>query len=53
MRSDYSNEISKPNPNSANAWDGLADFYAKAGQWKDAVQASERAVALATLCCHS
>ena len=36
------------NPNSANAYDGLADGYAKAGQWQDAVQASERAVALAT-----
>jgi predicted alpha/beta superfamily hydrolase len=36
------------NPNSANAHDSLADGYAKAGQWKDAVQASERAVALAT-----
>ena len=36
------------NPNSANAYDSLADGYAKAGQWKDAVQASERAVALAT-----
>jgi len=36
------------NPNSANAYDGLADGYAKAGQWKEAAQASERAVALAT-----
>jgi uncharacterized protein len=36
------------NPNSANAYDGLADGYAKAGQLKDAVQASERSVALAT-----
>src|SRR6476620_9512791 len=36
------------NPNSANAYDGLADGYAQAGQWKDAVQASEKAVALAT-----
>jgi uncharacterized protein len=36
------------NPNSANAYDGLADGYAKAGQWKDAAQASEKAVALAT-----
>ena len=36
------------NPNSANAYDSLANGYAKAGQWKDAVQASERAVALAT-----
>jgi len=36
------------NPNSANAYDGLADGYAKAGQWRDAARASERAVALAT-----
>jgi uncharacterized protein len=36
------------NPNSANAYDGLADGYAKAGQWKDAAQASARAVTLAT-----
>jgi len=36
------------NPNSANAYDGLADGYAKAGQWRDAAQASERAVTLAT-----
>ncbi len=36
------------NPNSADAYDSLADGYAKAGLWKDAVQASERAVALAT-----
>lgn len=35
------------NPNSANAYDGLADGYAKAGRWKDAAQTSERAVALA------
>ncbi len=36
------------NPNSANAWDGLADGYAKLGHWRDAVQASEKAVTLAT-----
>lgn len=36
------------NPNSANAYDSLADGYAKAGQWQDAVQAAETAVALAT-----
>ena len=35
-------------PNSADAWGSLADGYAKAGNWKDAVQASERAVAVAT-----
>lgn len=36
------------NPNSANAWDGLADAYAKAGHLTLAVQASDRAVALAS-----
>jgi len=36
------------NPNSANAYDGLADGYAKAGRWKEAAQASERAVVLGT-----
>jgi hypothetical protein len=36
------------NPNSANAYDSLADGYAKAGMWKDAARASDRAVALAT-----
>jgi len=36
------------NPNSANAWDGLADGYAQAGQWQEAKRASERAAALAT-----
>ena len=35
------------NPNSANAYDSLADGYAKAGMWKDAARASDRAVALA------
>lgn len=35
------------NPNSANAYDGLADGYAKAEMWKDAAAASDRAVALA------
>lgn len=35
------------NPNSANAYDGLADGYAKAGEWKQAARASDRAVALA------
>ncbi len=35
------------NPNSANAWDGLADGYAKAGRWKDAAEASRKAAALA------
>jgi len=36
------------NPNSANAYDSLADGYAKAGEWKDAAAASNRAAALAT-----
>jgi len=40
------------NPNSANAYDSLAEGYAKAGQWKDAVQASEKAAALATQFSH-
>ena len=39
-------------PNSANAYDSLADGYAKAKQWKDAVQASEKAVTLATQYSH-
>ncbi|HXI12356.1 MAG TPA: alpha/beta hydrolase-fold protein [Thermoanaerobaculia bacterium] len=36
------------NPNSANAYDSLADGYAKAGEWKEAARAARRAVALAT-----
>lgn len=36
------------NPNSANAWDSLADGYAKAGQLKEAAEAADRAVELAT-----
>jgi len=36
------------NPNSANAYDSLADGYAKAGNWNEAARASERAVTLAT-----
>jgi len=36
------------NPHSANAYDSLAAGYAKAGEWKDAVRASSRAVALTT-----
>jgi predicted alpha/beta superfamily hydrolase len=35
------------NPNSANAWDSLADGYSKAGRWMDAADASDRAVDLA------
>jgi uncharacterized protein len=35
------------NPNSANAYDGLADGYEKAGTWKEAITSSEASVALA------
>ena len=35
------------NPNSANAHDSLSDGYAKAGMWKDAARAADRAAALA------
>jgi predicted alpha/beta superfamily hydrolase len=35
------------NPNSASAYDGLADGYAEARMWKDAARASDRAVELA------
>jgi uncharacterized protein len=35
------------NPNSANAWDSLADGYAKAGRWQDAAEATDHAVDLA------
>jgi len=35
------------NPNSANAFDGLADGYQKAGQMKDAAAASDKAAELA------
>lgn len=35
------------NPNSANAHDSLADGYAKAGKWKEAAAAAERAAQLA------
>lgn len=37
----------KENPNSANAYDGLADGYAEAGQLKEALEAAQRASALA------
>jgi predicted alpha/beta superfamily hydrolase len=36
------------NPDSARAYDSLAEGYAEAGMWKDAATAEERAVALAT-----
>ncbi len=36
------------NPHSANAYDSLADAYAETKNWKDAVQAVDKAVALAT-----
>jgi hypothetical protein len=35
------------NPNSAGAYDSLADGYAEAGQWKEAAGASDKALALA------
>lgn len=35
-------------PNSANAWDSLADGHARARQWHDAAHAADRALALAT-----
>ena len=35
------------NPGSANAWDGLADGYAKAGKWQEAAAAAARAEQLA------
>jgi predicted alpha/beta superfamily hydrolase len=35
------------NPNSANAYDGLADAYEKAGTWKEAIASSETSIALA------
>ena len=35
------------NPNSANAYDSLAEGYAKAGMWKDAARASAKAAKLA------
>ena len=35
-------------PNSANAHDGLADAYEKAGNWAEAAKASQRAAALGT-----
>jgi uncharacterized protein len=34
-------------PSSANAWDGLKDGLAKAGRWKDAASAADRALELA------
>jgi uncharacterized protein len=36
------------NPHSANACDSLADGYEQAGKWREAAEASDRAVALAT-----
>jgi uncharacterized protein len=37
----------KQNPNSANAFDGLADAYEKAGMWNEAIVSSEKAIELA------
>ena len=39
-------------PNSANAYDSLADGHAEAGQWKEAAGASARALELATAYAH-
>jgi predicted alpha/beta superfamily hydrolase len=36
------------NPNSANAWDSLADGCDQAGKWQEAADAADRAAALAT-----
>ncbi len=37
----------KQNPNSANAFDGIADAYEKAGMWNEAILSSEKSVELA------
>jgi predicted alpha/beta superfamily hydrolase len=37
----------KENPNSANAFDGIADGYEKAGIWNEAISSSKKAVELA------
>jgi uncharacterized protein len=37
----------RQNPNSANAFDSLADAYEEAGMWNEAIESSERAVELA------
>ena len=37
----------KQNPNSANAFDGIADAYEKADMWNEAIVSSEKAVELA------
>jgi hypothetical protein len=38
----------RENPNSANAWDSLAEALARGARWDDALRASRRAVELAT-----
>ena len=43
----FFNRNIKQNPNSANAFDGIADAYEKAGMWNEAIVSSEKAVALA------
>ena len=43
-----SSVMSRPTRIPPNAYDSLADGYAKAGNWKEAARASERAVTLAT-----
>ena len=37
----------RQNPNSANAFDSIAEGYEKAGMWKEAIVSSEKAVELA------
>lgn len=44
---DYFKRNIRENPNSANAFDKLADGYGKAGMWQEAIVASARSVELA------
>ncbi|MCU0342550.1 MAG: alpha/beta hydrolase-fold protein [Ignavibacterium sp.] len=44
---DFFKRNTEQNPNSANAYDGLADGYEKAGMWKEAIESSNKAVELA------
>jgi uncharacterized protein len=37
----------KQNPNSSNAFDGIADAYERAGMWNEAIASSEKSVELA------
>ena len=47
MAIDFFKRNIEQNPNSANAHDGLADGYEKAGMWKEAIESSNKAVELA------